>query len=64
MVWTDLIIQKGITKEELETAQLKYPLKRYGTPDDITYLAIYLLSDASAWMTGSCIDITGGAKEL
>jgi len=64
MVWTNLIIQDGIAKEDLEEAEKKYPLKRYGKPEDIAYLAIYLLSDASKWMTGSDIDITGGAKEL
>lgn len=62
MVWTDLIIQEGLTKEILEEAQLKYPLKRYGQPEDIAYLAVYLLSDAAAWMTGSDIDITGGGE--
>lgn len=63
MVWTDLAYV-GATKEELESDQQKYPLKRYGTPEDIANLAIYLLSDASSWMTGSCIDITGGVNEL
>lgn len=64
MVWTDLIIQDGTSKEYLEQAQLKYPLKRYGQPEDVANLCLYLLSDASAWMTGSSIDITGGANEL
>lgn len=64
MVWTDLIMQEGVGKEELEQAQQKYPLKRYGQPEDIANLAIYLLSDASQWMTNSCIDITGGTSEL
>lgn len=64
MVWTNLILQDSLSKEELEQAQLKYPLKRYGQPDDIANLAIYLLSDASSWMTGSAIDLTGGAREL
>ena len=64
MVWTDLILQDGITKEDMEEAQKIYPLKRYGTPDDIANLVVYLLSDASVWMTGSCIDITGGARTL
>lgn len=59
MVWTD-IANVGATKEELEIDQSKYPLKRYGTPQDIANLSVYLLSDASSWMTGSCIDITGG----
>ena len=64
MVWTNLILQDGVTKEEMEEAQLKYPLKRYGKPEDVAYLTIYLLSDTSTWMTGSCIDLTGGAIEL
>lgn len=62
MVWTDLILQDGITKEDMEEAQKSYPLKRYGKPEDIANLALYLLSDASAWMTGSCLDITGGGE--
>lgn len=62
MVWTDLILKGGLTKEDLEKAQLQYPLKRYGTPEDVANLAIYLLSDASSWMTGSCIDLTGGGE--
>lgn len=64
MVWTELIMQNGAGREELEQAQLKYPLKRYGQPEDVANLAIYLLSDASQWMTNSCIDITGGTNEL
>lgn len=64
MVWTDLIMQEGVGEEELEQAQQKYPLKRYGQPEDVANLAIYLLSDASQWMTNSCIDITGGTSEL
>lgn len=59
MVWTDLALV-GATREELEQDQLKYPLKRYGQPEDIAGLAIYLLSDVSGWMTGSCVEITGG----
>lgn len=62
MVWTDLIIAGGVDKQQLEEAQANYPLKRYGQPEDIANLAIYLLSDASSWMTGSCIDITGGGE--
>lgn len=64
MVWTDLIMQEGVGREEIEQAQHKYPLKRYGQPEDVANLAIYLLSDASQWMTNNCIDITGGTSEL
>ena len=63
MVWTDLALV-GATAEQLKEAEQFYPLKRYGQPEDIANLAIYLLSDASAWMTGSNIEITGGSQIL
>lgn len=63
MVWTDLITN-DVDKETLEQAQLQYPLKRFGQVDDIANLAIYLLSDASSWMTGSCVDISGGGEGI
>lgn len=47
-------------KEELESLRQKYPLKRFGKPEDIAHCAVYLLSDASSWMTGSNILIDGG----
>ena len=62
MVWTDLVIQEGVDEEQLKIDELKYPLKRYGTPDDIANLAVYMLSDASTWMTGSNVKISGGAN--
>lgn len=60
MVWTDLVLQEGVEEEQLKEDEQKYPLKRYGTPEDIANLAIYMLSDASSWMTGSNVNITGG----
>lgn len=62
MVWTDLIFKGGITEEELKEDEKRYPLKRYGTPEDIANLSIYLLSNASSWMTGSNIKLSGGGK--
>lgn len=47
-------------EEELESLLQKYPLKRFGKPEDIAHCAVYLLSDASSWMTGSNILIDGG----
>lgn len=64
MVWTDLILKDGIDREQLEQSQLSYPLKRFGHPKDIAYLAVYLLSEASCWMTGSSLDISGGGEGI
>lgn len=47
-------------EEELEALRQKYPLKRFGKPEDIANCAVYLLSEASNWMTGSNILIDGG----
>lgn len=62
MVWTDLIKDDGVTEEQLRDDEQKYPLKRYGTPEDIANLAVYMLSDANTWMTGSNVKISGGAN--
>lgn len=43
-----------------ETMYGRYPLKRVGTPEDIANGAIYLLSDASNWVTGINLVIDGG----
>lgn len=64
MIWTDLIFKGGVTEEVLKEDEKKYPLKRYGKPEDIANLSIYLLSNAAAWMTGSSIKITGGKIKL
>ena len=62
MVWTNLIKNDGIDEDALREDEKLYPLKRYGTPEDIGNLAVYLLSDASSWMTGSDIVISGGVS--
>ena len=65
MVWTEFVERDSqLTGVDYHEAEKAYPLKRYGQPEDIANLAVYLLSDASSWMTGSCIDITGGANSL
>ena len=63
MVWTDLALV-GASAEQLTEAEKQYPLKRYGQPHDIAHLAVYMLSDASQWMTGSDVQITGGSQVL
>lgn len=65
MVWTELIAKDAeMLGADYNAIQEKYPLKRFGKPEDIAYLTIYLLSNASSWMTGSSIDITGGGEGL
>lgn len=60
MVNTPLIRKGTLADEQLAEDRAKYPLKRYGEPEDVAYAAIYLLSDASSWVTGQSIVIDGG----
>lgn len=64
MVKTNLIYADGISEEQLAEDEKRYPLKRYGNPEDIANLAVYLLSDAASWMTISNVKITGGVINL
>lgn len=52
--------KSNITEEQWEINRQLYPLKRFGSPEDVAYAIIYLLSDASAWMTGTELVIDGG----
>jgi len=35
-------------------------LGRFGQPDDVAAAAVFLASDASSWITGIALDVTGG----
>ena len=59
MVETQLI-QNNYTKEDMEKDKSLYALGRYGKPEDIAHAIIYLLSDASKWVTGTSLVIDGG----
>jgi len=43
-----------------EMAKNRVPLKRFGAPEELADLAMYLLSDGSAYVNGDCITIDGG----
>lgn len=54
------MIYENLTEEEIQNDLATYPLKRYGKPEEVAWSVIYLLSDASAWVTGSSLLIDGG----
>lgn len=49
-----------VADEDLEKNKELYLLKRYAHPEEIAWAIIYLLSDASAFVTGSVLTIDGG----
>ena len=60
MVETELVKNLVFSEEEIATDKARYLLKRYGQPEEIAWAIIYLLSDASAWVTGTQLVIDGG----
>lgn len=60
MIETNIFMESEIGLEELEKDRLKYPLKRYGKPEEVAYAVVYLLSDTTLWITGSSLLIDGG----
>jgi len=60
MVNTNILGNSPIDSDNIEEDLRNYPLGRYGEPEDIAWAIIYLLSDASNWVTGTNMVIDGG----
>lgn len=60
MIDTHILDNSYVTAEDLAEDMKKYPLKRYGKPEEVAYAIIYLLSDASGFTTGTSLVLDGG----
>jgi len=50
-----------ILSEDVKTAMLKQiPLARFGTPEDVARLVLFLASDDAGYITGQVVQIDGG----
>lgn len=49
----------AVTQEELDKEEARFPLG-FGHTEDIAYAAVYLMSDASKWVTGTNMIVDGG----
>jgi NAD(P)-dependent dehydrogenase (short-subunit alcohol dehydrogenase family) len=57
---TPMIRTRNVTEDSLAEEAREIPLKRLGRPQDIANAIVYLLSDASQWVTGTELTIDGG----
>ena len=46
--------------EEIENVVRSIPMGRLGSVEDVANLVLFLVSDASSYITGASIDINGG----
>jgi 3-oxoacyl-[acyl-carrier protein] reductase len=53
-------MDRAMSPAQIEALGRSFPLGRIGTPDDVAAAAAYLASDASGWVTGVTLDISGG----
>lgn len=60
MIETKILEAGIISSEEIKKNMELYPLGRHGRPEEVAYAIIYLLSDASSFITGQDIVIDGG----
>lgn len=60
MIETPLTKGTALSQDVLDEDAKNYPLGRYGKPEEVAYAVIYLLSDATVWMTGSQLLLDGG----
>lgn len=64
LVETGMMHNGMVSEEDLEKNKELYLLKRYAQPEEIAWAIIYLLSDASGFVTGSVLNIDGGLSLL
>jgi 2-deoxy-D-gluconate 3-dehydrogenase len=58
---TERLLERGLDLEQLRKRVLaKIPLGRTGVPDDVARVALFLVSDAAAYMTGTLVVVDGG----
>lgn len=60
MIETALTNGTALSQDVLDEDAKNYPLGRYGKPEEVAYSVVYLLSDATVWMTGSQLLLDGG----
>jgi meso-butanediol dehydrogenase/(S,S)-butanediol dehydrogenase/diacetyl reductase len=60
VVDTPIHALRGLSPEQVRAMDGIHPLGRIGQPEDVASLIVFLLSDASSWMTGTVIPVDGG----
>jgi NAD(P)-dependent dehydrogenase (short-subunit alcohol dehydrogenase family) len=60
IVETELVAALNLDEAALKQRRALHPLGRFGRPEDVAGLAVYLASDESSWVTGAAFPVDGG----
>ena len=52
----------GYTAEQRKAMTKRFPMGRFGTPEEIAHAAIFLISEKASFITGEVIHVNGGSN--
>ena len=58
--WIETAYGAGLDPDQKARIGASVPLQRWGTPEDVAHAAVFLASDAAAYITGQMVMINGG----
>jgi 3-oxoacyl-[acyl-carrier protein] reductase len=58
--WIETAYGAGLDPDQKARIGASVPLQRWGTPEDVAHAAVFLASDAAAYITGQMLMINGG----
>lgn len=60
IVETEMVASFNLSEAAYNQRLAAHPAGRFGKPDDVAGLAVFLASDAAAWITGAAYPVDGG----
>jgi 3-oxoacyl-[acyl-carrier protein] reductase len=61
-ILTEQTLNKKTEQERREYAELEIPVGRFGTPEELACLAVFLASPRASYITGTVIPVDGGLR--
>ena len=59
---TETAMIAGYTAEQRAAMAERFPMKRFGAPEEIAHAALFLISDRASFITGEVIHVNGGSN--
>ena len=53
-------LEDYMARDQIKAQLSRYTIRRFGTPDDVAGMTLFLCSDAASWITGQTYPVNGG----